>query len=122
MNPTVLKVASAFVAGLILAFASALVYVRVQDQQQPLAAAAHVEQLPPIPQASPTTTATADTTSSEPVHEVAPTPVIPKAKKSPRTQATAHASIRVPVQVVENKPTSENPQIAPISDVAGGYP
>jgi hypothetical protein len=122
MNPTALKVASAFVAGLILAFASALVYVRIQDKQQPVAAAAHAEQLPPIPQASPTTSATPDVSPSDAVHEIAPAPGVSKTKKSARTKANARAAIQVPVQVVENKPAPENPQIAPISDVTGGYP
>jgi hypothetical protein len=120
MNPTVLKVVFAFVAGLILAFASALVYVRVQDKQQPVVAAAHVEQLPPTPQASRTTTTTPDTTSSEPVPETLPAPDISKTKKSVRTRTSVRALPRVPVQVVENKPTPENPQIAPVSDISGG--
>jgi len=109
MSPGVLKIATAFVVGLILALASALVYVRIQEKPQPSAATAHVEQLSPIPepapQASPTTAVSPDTSSSEePVKEIAPAPVVSKAKKPARTRTNVHTPLQVPVQVVENKP------------------
>jgi hypothetical protein len=129
MSPSVLKVAVAFVAGLILALASALVYVRIQDKQPPVATS-HVEQVPSIPEPLPQTSrvpATApETGSPESVQEEdAPAAVPSKQKKPPRTRANVRPSMQVPVQVIENKPLPavEKQPVPPVPDAApSGYP
>ncbi len=128
MSPSVLKIAAAFVAGLALALAGALVYVRVQDKSQPVTTA-QVERLPtnpdPTAQAAPVpATSQPAPATSEPPPQTAPAPFASTKLKNPaRTRTSSYAPVRVPVQVVENKPTSAAQQVMPVSDVTTpGYP
>ena len=124
------KVAVAFIAGLMVALASALIYVKSHEKTDS-PPVAQIEQAPP-PQAAaspepsaspqePVTTAS-DTPDQENV-KVEP-PVSPKpveTRKTRRVQAVRHTEPPPPVQVVENKPIVPAPATT-IPTSAPAYP
>lgn len=125
MSSSVAKIAVAFVAGLVLALAGALVYVRMQDRQPPLVsqevapkeAASKIEQpasadTDPLPAKSvpsqPATPLPAHLHDSVAAHKSLPT------HKSPMAPQKSFKPPPEPVQVVENKPAPALPLSAPL--------
>lgn len=131
MRSSMVKVAVAFIAGLMVALASALVYVKSHEKTDspPIA---QIDQ-PPAPQAAASSepaaspkeppTATSDLADQEDA-KTEPPPVAPKpveTRKTRRVKAVRHTAPPPPVQVVENKPIiPAPPTVTPAS--APAYP
>ncbi len=125
MRSGMVKVALAFVAGLIVALASALIYVRAHDK----AASIPVTQIEQAPEPEPDTAADPPQTATAapapqpeaipPEESAPPRPV--ENKKPLRVKAVRPAQERPPVQVVENKPVVTDPPPSSLPETAA-YP
>lgn len=119
MRSGVMRIAVAFVAGLMVALASALIYVRT-NQKTDSPPVAQIEQQAPDPEpvASPQPAEkAADGPTAEPEAEPerpAPAKVVEK-RKVPRSKTVRRTEVPAPVQVVENKPVviDPSPQLSP---------
>jgi hypothetical protein len=130
MRSSMVKVAVAFIAGLMVALASALVYVKSHEKTDS-PPVAQIDQAPapqaaasPEPAASPKELPTATSDLADHEDAKTPPPVAPKpveTRKTRRVKAVRHTEPPPPVQVVENKPiVPAPPTVHPAS--APAYP
>ena len=109
MRTSVVRVAAAFAAGLMVALASALIYVRAHEKtaSPPVA---QIEQAPEPPVAAspePAETATAPPPAQpEAGPEPSAPPKLAASRKASRSKAARRTEAPQPVQVVENKPVA----------------
>jgi hypothetical protein len=118
MRSSVVKIAGAFIAGLMVALASALIYVRTHEKTDS-PSVAQIEQAPePEPAASP------EPPEPPPAQETEPEQPAPKKlvenRKASRPKAIRRTEVPPPVQVVENKPVTADPPA--LSPSAAAYP
>ncbi len=118
---SLIKIIGAFVAGLVVALASALLYVRAHEKAAPAEVVAQVEQAPAAaqpeekatePEPEPADTGSADTTPDTSTTEPPPVRRVKKTVVKPRPKIEP----REPVQVVENTmpaPSVATPSAAP---------
>jgi hypothetical protein len=118
MRSNVVKIAGAFIAGLMIALASALIYVKANSRRDS-PPVAQIEQAPePETAASPEPPSTATAApQSEPEAPPEESPVArPKPaenRKAARPKAARRTEAPAPVQVVENKPVTAAPSSLP---------
>ncbi|MDQ2843086.1 MAG: hypothetical protein M3Y72_19010 [Acidobacteriota bacterium] len=123
VSSTVVKLTTAFVAGLVVALASALVYVRLHEATPAVVAQtpmAQVEQPPSSepqePSANPPEPAPTAEKAAAPEKKVSPSPVSRKAA-SAKPRITTRAQPQTPVQIVQNTAPAQ-PQYPAVSQSA----